>query len=144
MKLAPGFMLNVLPTGTASSETITCARCDKVLLDSDATKFINIIICGKVREVHARCGIQKNFRGYQYLRWDHAINFVLYSFCLHSAHRTYSFVLMFCLHFCTFILCRSLIESFSPKARFWIFRTHTQKLNFSHSLAGAKCHEASV
>ena len=59
MKLAPGFMLNVLPTGTASSETITCARCDKVLLDSDATKFINIIICGKVREVHARCGIKK-------------------------------------------------------------------------------------
>ena len=28
-----------------------------MLLDSDVTKFINI--CGKVREVHARCGIKR-------------------------------------------------------------------------------------
>ena len=42
MKVAPGSVAD----GTASAETITCARrCD---IDSDATKFINI--CGKVEE----------------------------------------------------------------------------------------------
>ena len=51
------FHAKCVADGTASAETITCARCDKVLLDSDATKFINI--CGKVREVHARCGIKR-------------------------------------------------------------------------------------
>jgi phage FluMu protein Com len=52
------FHAKCVADGTASAETITCARCDKVLLDTDTTKFINI--CGKLREVHARCGIKRS------------------------------------------------------------------------------------
>ena len=52
------FHAKCVADGAASAETITCVRCDKVLLDTDTTKFINI--CGKLREVHARCGIKRS------------------------------------------------------------------------------------